>query len=155
MYMLLYCKFFRHHLQSFFYVYGNNRIFLVLLNFPLGGIFVFAMVVIHSCQFHIVYDFPLTLNPCCHGFSKSQILREKLFFNEKVVLRYLNTSLCCKIIITFKVENRYIVIISRKFYDKTCTVYLFVIRTAGLIYKLLIVKLWLEFLWKSLEGALL
>lgn len=55
-------------------------------------------------QFHIVHDFPLyTLNPLLPWILQiSNLEREKeVFFNEKVVLKYLNTSLCCKIIITF------------------------------------------------------
>lgn len=71
-------NFFKHHLQSFFFMYMViTEFFQYCWIFPLGGIFVFAMVVIHPCQFHIVYDFSLTLNPCCHGFYKSQILGEK------------------------------------------------------------------------------
>lgn len=56
--------------------------FSVLLNFPLGGIFVFAMVVIHPRQFHIVHDFPLyTLNPLLPWILQiSNLEREKEIF---------------------------------------------------------------------------
>lgn len=99
------CKFFRHPPQSFFLMYMViTDFFSVLLNL-LGGIFVFAMVVIHPplvsyCTWlPTLYSEPLV----AIDFYKSQILREKkkYFLNEKVVLKYLNTSLCCKIIITF------------------------------------------------------
>lgn len=89
----------------FFYVYDNNRFFFSIVEFSTGR----YICICNGCDpppvsfiLYMTSHFILW-TPCCHGFYKSQILREKkkYFLSEKVVLKYLNTSLCCKIIITF------------------------------------------------------
>lgn len=92
-------------LRVFFYVYDNNRFFFSIVEFSTGR----YICICNGCDpppvsfiLYMTSHFILW-TPCCHGFYKSQILREKkkYFLSEKVVLKYLNTSLCCKIIITF------------------------------------------------------